>query len=370
MGLGPSGQELEWQYDHRDETRVSGLIAACISTAVASAVVIALRLVSRRLLHGRLHLDASDWLLFIAWVFFVAVDVALAVGTKYGFGRHMAVVNDFHKVQILAVVSEATYVSAIAFIKFSALALYCKSFPMRKLQYCVWGFIIFVVGWAMSGAVVAIFQCNSIDNVWQPEAQELCIDFGLRNLISGIINSVTNILIVAIPIPLVWNLQITKQNKWLVLVPFAVGGSVCVIGIIRLPYSISIGTTDATWDVVPSTIVSVVEIAVGMLAVSIPTYHPLYEYVTGGKKCIKSKNTRVCKYKEALHIGLYGEGMRNDVNITSPGIHMGSDHTGINVTNHIELVRHTNKSGNWVRVMDEDEEELHKPTDKVQAKGS
>lgn len=102
MGLGPSGQELEWQYDHRDETRVSGLIAACISTAVASAVVIALRLVSRRLLHGRLHLDASDWLLLIAWVFFVAVDVALAVGTKYGFGRHMAAVNDFHKVQIVS----------------------------------------------------------------------------------------------------------------------------------------------------------------------------------------------------------------------------------------------------------------------------
>jgi hypothetical protein len=127
-------------------------------------------------------------------------------------------------VRQLAVVSEAMYILAIAFIKFSVLALYFKTFPGRKLQYYVWGFVVLVVGWAMSGAVVAIFQCTSIDYVWRLEAQEFCIDFGLRNLISGIINAITDIFIVAMAIPLVWNLQITKQKKWLVLVPFAVGG--------------------------------------------------------------------------------------------------------------------------------------------------
>jgi hypothetical protein len=121
---------------------------------------------------------------------------------------------------------------------------------------------------------------------------------------------------------------------------------------------------------VPTAIVSVVEITVGMLAASIPTYCPLYEHVFGGGIWSKSKHTRTCSYKETLHMGLYGEGMQNDVNVTSPGTHVGSDHGGINVTNHIELVRHTNKSGNWVRVMDEDEEELRKAAEKTQARSS
>ncbi|KAJ8122288.1 hypothetical protein ONZ43_g1479 [Nemania bipapillata] len=224
MGFGPSGQEQEWQYEHRDETQASGLIAACVSTAVVSVVILALRLLSRRLQHGRLHLETSDWLLLVAWVFLVAIDAAWAIGTKYGIGRHMVAVNDIHKVQILAVVSEATYILALAFVKFSILALYFKTFPVRKLQYCVWVFVVLVVGWGMSGAVVAVFQCTSIDYVWRLEAQEFCIDFGLLNLISGIINSMTDIFIVAVAIPLVWNLQITKQKKWLVLIPFIAGG--------------------------------------------------------------------------------------------------------------------------------------------------
>ncbi|KAI0097891.1 hypothetical protein GGR51DRAFT_539522 [Nemania sp. FL0031] len=353
MGFGPSEQELEWQYKHADGTRVFGLVAACISTGVASVIILALRFLSRLLQHGRLCLETSDWLLLIAWVFFVAIDIAWGIGTKYGMGRHMAAVKDFHKVQILAVVSEATYILAISFIKFSILALYFKAFPVRKFRYCIWILVVFVIGWGMSGAVVAIFQCTSIDYVWKPEAQDVCIDFGVRNIISGVANAMINILIVIMVIPLAWNLPIRKQNKWLVLVPFAVGASACAASIVRLPYSISIGTNDETWDIVPNAIVSLVEIAVGMLAVSIPTYRPLYNYAFGIKACSNNNSDgHVCRLKETLHMSLYGEHMRNDVRVTSPGIHMGTDCGGINVTNHIELVRHTNKSGKWVRVMD------------------
>ncbi|KAJ8133590.1 hypothetical protein O1611_g44 [Lasiodiplodia mahajangana] len=347
MGFGPSGQGREWQYQHADDTRVVGLVATCISTGVASVIILALRFLSRLLQHGRLYLETSDWLLLIAWVFFVTIDVAWAIGTKYGIGRHMVVSNDSHKVQILAVVSEATYILAISFVKFSILALYFKAFPVQKFRYCVWGFVVFVIGWGMSGAVVAVFQCTSIDYVWKSEAQDFCIDFGLRNLISGIINAMTNVFIVAIVMPLVWDLPVTKQKKWLVLFPFAVGAS-----IVRIPYSVSIGMNDETWDVVPNAIVSLVEITVGMLAVSIPTYRPLYNYTFGRAACGDSNDGHVCRLKETLHMSLYGEHMRNDVQVTSPGIHMGSDCGGINVTNHIELVRHTNKSGQWVRVMD------------------
>ncbi|RYC55773.1 hypothetical protein CHU98_g10435 [Xylaria longipes] len=335
MGFEPSEQELEWQLEHRDETQVPGLIAACVSTAIASVIIISLRFLSRRLLHGRLRLEADDWLVLVAWVFFAVLDVSWAVGTKYGIGRHAVVVTDVRMVQIF--------------------------------RYCVWAVGIVVVGWAMSGAVVAVFQCTSIEYVWRSDVEGVCVDFGLRNLVSGIMNVMTSILIVVMVIPFAWNLYITKQEKWLALVSLAIGTSVCIISIVRLPYSIKVGTSDGTWDAAPTFIVGVVEIAVGMLAISIPTYRPLYDHVFGGGVCRDSADARVCRYKETLHMGLYGKDAQTDVNVTSPGTHIGCDHGGISVTNHIELVRHAKKSGSWVRVTDDEEEESCKLAEQVEA---
>ncbi|KAI1424480.1 hypothetical protein F5Y12DRAFT_797059 [Xylaria sp. FL1777] len=360
MGFELPQQELEWQYEHSDETRVPGLIMACVMTSMASVVIIALRLLSRRLLHGRLHLEASDWLILIAWVFFATLSVSWAVATKYGIGRHIVVVTDIHRVQVLVVVGQTAYILANTFIKFSILALYFKTFPIQKFRYCVWGVAVFVVGWGMSGSVVAIFQCTSIDYVWRPDAREFCINFSLRNLISGTINSVTDILIMVMVIPLIWNKQVLEREKWLVLSTFAAGSSAWIMSIVRLPYSIKAGSHDETWDAAPTVIVSVLEVTIGMLAVSIPTYRPLYKQISGRRMSSDTNSTRACSYKETLHIGLYGKNAHTNVNVTSPGTHMGSDHSGINVTNHIELIRHTNKSGHWVRVTDEDEEELCK----------
>ncbi|KAI0467130.1 hypothetical protein F4859DRAFT_518344 [Xylaria cf. heliscus] len=357
MGFGPSEQELEWQLEHHDETRAPGLIAACVSTAVVSVIVIAFRFLSRRLRHGRLRLEVDDWLILVAWVLFVILDVSWALGTKYGIGRHAAVVPNFGMAQILAAVGEVAYVLTVAFIKFSILALYWETFPTQKFRYCVWAVGVVVGGWAMSGAIVIILQCTSIEYVWRPDVQGARLDYGLRNLVLGIMNITTNILIGAMVLPFARNMDITKQKKWLVLVTFAIGTSVCIISIVRLPYSINVGTSDETWDAAPPFVVGVVEIAVGILAVSIPTYYPLYEHVFEGA-CRDSNNSRACRYKETLHMGLYGKNAQNNVNVTSPGTHMGCDHGGINVTNHIELVRHTNKSGSWVRVTDDEEEGL------------
>ncbi|RWA13920.1 hypothetical protein EKO27_g1195 [Xylaria grammica] len=383
-----SQDELEWQHEHHDETRVPGIIAACVATGIASVIIMALRFLSRRLLRDRLCLEASDWFILVAWVFFATTNICWAVGTRFGIGRHAAF--DIYITVIcaiedgvwgieLAIVGEAAYVLAIAFIKFSVLALYSKMFPLQKLRYYYWGVAVVVAGWAMSGSVVAIFQCTSIDYVWRPDARQFCVNFSLRNLVSGVINIVTSIFIVAMAIPSVRSQKVTGQEKWLTLFTFAIGSrvlingvlihrSACIISIVRLPYSIKVGTSDETWDAAPTVIVSVFEITVGMLAVSIPTYQPLYKHVFGPRICSNNNNTRACCYKETLHIGLYGKGAQNDVKVTSPGIHMGSDQGGINVTNHIELIRHTNKSGLWVRVTDEDEEGLCKSTEEAQAK--
>lgn len=87
-----------------------------------------------------------------------------------------------------------------------------------------------VAGWAVSGAFAAIFQCMPISYAWDIEmlSEGSCINLGLQTLISGIINVITDFVIVGMVIPLVWKLQISRQKKWFVTVMFA-AGSRCVV---------------------------------------------------------------------------------------------------------------------------------------------
>ncbi|KAI0203528.1 hypothetical protein F4808DRAFT_466995 [Astrocystis sublimbata] len=359
MGFEPPEQELKWQLEHGDETQIPGLIAACALTAIASVIILGLRFLSLRLLHGRIHLEADDWLVLIAWLCFITLNISWAAGTRYGIGRHAAVATNVSVTQSLAVVGEATYILAIAFIKFSVLALYLKTFSAKRCRYFIWAVGIIVMGWTMSGVVVAIFQCTSVRYIWQPDVEGNCVDFGLRNLISGVLNVMINILIVVV-IPFAWSLHITKQKKWLILVTFVTGTSACIISVVRLPYSIQVGN-DGPWDAVPTFIISLIEIVMSMLAISIPAYRPIFEHAFGGGRR-DSRSARACRYKETMHIGLSGEDARTHVNVTSPGTHnMRCDHGGISVTKNIELVRHAKKSGNWVRVTDDEEHPCKSP---------
>lgn len=52
----------EWMLRHIDDTRVPLIIAICTLGIVLSVVFLGIRLCSRRLAHGRLKLDLSDWL--------------------------------------------------------------------------------------------------------------------------------------------------------------------------------------------------------------------------------------------------------------------------------------------------------------------
>lgn len=57
------GQEKwEWMLRHIDDTRVPLIITICTLGVFLSLVFLAMRLWSRRLAHGKLKLDLSDWL--------------------------------------------------------------------------------------------------------------------------------------------------------------------------------------------------------------------------------------------------------------------------------------------------------------------
>lgn len=116
------------------------------------------------------------------------------------------------------------YGFAIAFVKFSQLCLYSRIFPQRrfKLHLALMG--TFITGWAIATSFGSIFQCVPIASRWNPSLPGRCLNYGKFALVIGIINIVTDFVILGLPMPLVWRIQTTTTNKILLTVVFLLGG--------------------------------------------------------------------------------------------------------------------------------------------------
>ena len=69
-----------------------------------------------------------------------------------------------------------------------------------------------------------IFQCVPINAFWDATVKGKCIDITAVLEVSGALNIVTDAVILAIPIPLVWNLKTKLSSKVQILGLFLTGG--------------------------------------------------------------------------------------------------------------------------------------------------
>lgn len=81
-----------------------------------------------------------------------------------------------------------------------------------------------MAGWSISSVIVSIAQCLPIQFGWDPSIPGgFCINYGLLVLVAGIINVVTDFVILGLPIPMILRLWISKRKKRLLLFTFAAG---------------------------------------------------------------------------------------------------------------------------------------------------
>ncbi|KAH6605229.1 integral membrane [Trichoderma cornu-damae] len=358
----PNAAEIAYMEAHIDDTAVANVIACTTICGVASVVFIILRLISRFVAKARLR--ASDWLILFAWLNFAVFDVCFAMTVKYGGGRHIILITDpnhARMLQVINIINENLYCVCMAFLKFSILSLYHSIFPQKRFHYCLAAVAVFMVLWAVTCAFVAIFQCTPIAYGWDPTiAGGFCINYGALVLVAGILNIITDFVILAMPIPLVLKLNLSPQRKRMVILTFAMGGRQVPPPnpkkdnrLLRLAFALAVGSTaDGSWDNIPAGMLSVVELMAGILAVSLPIYRPLYRRVfardgTGGTQ---RSPENPC-----------ANGSRS-VKITGGGSSKSTS-DGIVVTDEvdIDLSTYNRKGGAWFRVGDEDESGPYAP---------
>lgn len=124
----------------------------------------------------------------------------------------------------LRTVAEIFYCACMVCIKTSILCLYRRIFPQQWFRNALIAIGTFNLLWFIAAFFIAILQCVPISAQWDLDSSGYCIDYGDCLLVFGALTIATDLIILALPMPLVWRIQTSRKKKWLITVTFMLGG--------------------------------------------------------------------------------------------------------------------------------------------------
>lgn len=127
------------------------------------------------------------------------------------------------KAQDLVVV-QLMWTFSLMFCKFSLLTFYVRIFAIRSFRIMAYVVATIVTGWAISVFLETFLLCRPFAYNWDPTITDFtCGNRNAAYIGAGSLNIVTDLMVLILPIPMVWNLQIPRRNKAILTAVFGMG---------------------------------------------------------------------------------------------------------------------------------------------------
>lgn len=183
-------------------------------------------------------------------------------------------------------------------VKTSVLIFYLRLAKNTQivLRYASWFTLIIVNVCGIVLTFMNIFQCSPIRAAWRAsyDGPATCIPLLTEFICAAPVNIVTDLVILALPIPVLTGMRLPPRQKTILILTFTLGIFVTIVDVIRIyylqqaiksrPYDGSVAAasdsrfgadTDFAYNASLSLMWSVVEVNVGIACACIPTLKPL-----------------------------------------------------------------------------------------------
>ncbi|KGO64115.1 hypothetical protein PEX1_020670 [Penicillium expansum] len=263
-------------------TRGHGVLIVNVVCLTWAFLIVSLRLYTRVWVTCSAGID--DVFIVIGLIFAIAMAIVTSIATEqWGMNRHIwdIELHRFITVRKLNLCFQLLFLLSSCFIKVSLLWFCRRLIGKGHFVLYNWAFIlsiIFVVGSSLLFFVISIFQCSPIHAYWDINTKPYhCMDDGAIVFAASVINIFTDILVTALPMPLIWSLKLPTRQRLAVISIFGLGVVVNVAGCVRTVYvwkSLMTGY-DGTWVGWPGLITAAVELSLGLICSSAPALRPL-----------------------------------------------------------------------------------------------
>ncbi|KAI1098623.1 MFS general substrate transporter [Jackrogersella minutella] len=275
--------------------RGPAIFAVTTWTLVLTTVIVAARLFCRFRIVRRITWD--DYFIICAWCLAFGLTFSIDMGASMGLGRHDVDVPDenWTTLRHCEYVVSVLYNPALMATKTSVLIFYLRlSKNTQKLMRLASWTVLAIVN--LAGIVLTfinLFQCRPVAAAWDTYTPpKYCIPLLTQFICSAPVNVLTDLAILALPLPVLTSMRLPRRQKIILICTFALGVFVTVVDVVRIYYleqalthtSTTFGAGKPTvighspefaWNASLSLMWSSLEVNVGIVCACIPTLKPL-----------------------------------------------------------------------------------------------
>ncbi|TDZ40328.1 Phospholipase A I [Colletotrichum trifolii] len=230
-------------------------------------LTVALRLLTRMRYAGGLWED--DHMTIFAAALLVALTAVYLHITSIGFGMHYWTIPVGNGVVIrkMLYVGNLIYTVLQAAVKLSIVLFLRRIFPSETFRRIAQGIQVILLLHGTLFTIPFAVQCMPVQSIWDRTITDRrCLNLQAVGYSGGGLAMAEDIAILLLPIPHVWQLKVSLQQRLAVIALFSVGSFACVTSAVRVKYLVEYSTTfDETWDHVDIVVWSFIEQSVAML---------------------------------------------------------------------------------------------------------
>ncbi|ORY71811.1 uncharacterized protein BCR38DRAFT_454241 [Pseudomassariella vexata] len=304
---------------------------------------------------------SDDWFMLASQAVFTVSCAFILRGYHYGLGRHNRSLEQHDEITALKyqALATATYVLNMMLIKFSIGIFLLRLATQKRYRYTIYASIVIIAIWSLVLFFWNIFQCHPVEAQWDyrilnEDPKSSCVS--AEEIINAayalsVMTILSDWLYALLPIPMVWQVKMTKQAKATVMVILGLGIFASVATLIRLKFlSDLIDIDDILFAGTDAMVWTLVEPGVAIVASSLVTIRPLLRAwrIQGFQSTENSKHTealsngQLVSRTERLN-GMPGFGSRDT---TTVDIELGhSKPTSINSLSPVDFGTSTWESG-------------------------
>lgn len=149
----------------------------------------------------------------------------LSAAVALGLGRHISEVDPKNVLTLVkvALTTDFLYIWGLVWSKLSVLLLYCRVFCFGYFKTATYAVGALVVILAIVSTLLTSLLCIPFEKIWLPDTPGHCLDETNVRIFNSASTIFTDIIILCLPAPQVWKLQLQKTERIAVIGIFALG---------------------------------------------------------------------------------------------------------------------------------------------------
>ncbi|TVY37228.1 Satratoxin biosynthesis SC1 cluster protein [Lachnellula subtilissima] len=267
---------------------------------VTSTASIILRLMAKRV--NKANLTADDYAILVAQVVNYGHSALVMLAQAYtqealfsaNIGHHADTIPSsgpptFFK---LLLPLQIIYGLILGLIKLSICLFYSRIFFTKRFRVASWTVISFIGAWTVGSVLAPMLICRPIAYNWDRKIKDgKCSNQTASFVTIGVFDLLIDIAVFALPLQMIWNLQVSTGKKAALFSIFGLGISTMILSILRIQALVTLDLSDVTYTATFPLLYAFLEPAIGITVACAPLFGPLIKISRFGKFFSQSGKT-------------------------------------------------------------------------------